>query len=223
VTSAAEAHAREILDAAFADARSTVGDAISDVRRIRARIEQLAEEAANLLRDVRREADRLTAELALDAYPSGRSGIERPRTAESEVRLESGGPKPEVAVHDFESFQPGGNGAESVATEPPVSSTFETEIIDADLEEAQADREEEFGSVPVDATVVDDVTPAVPASPEPEESEAAPAATPCDSCDASGKCSRCNGSGKRLIFRCSRCGGSGCCPVCGGPGFIWAA
>jgi hypothetical protein len=44
---------------------------------------------------------------------------------------------------------------------------------------------------------------------------------PCTDCQASGACSKCDGKGKRLLFRCSRCGGSGLCPTCGGPGFLW--
>src|SRR3954469_2672692 len=66
VISAAEAYSQEIREAARGDARVVLAEAIEDARRIRQRIDALADAASELLRDVRRDADRLTAELGFE-------------------------------------------------------------------------------------------------------------------------------------------------------------
>lgn len=215
-----------------------MADAVEDARAIRLKIDALAEAAAELLRDVRRSADRLTADLGFE--PEVVSGVVQlaPGSQDEDAQ---GAPEPEAAP----SALPDGTVApdqdrqtSAVSAEEPAGVATEEDRSGGDADAVDA---------PVDATLVEDEPEATVAAAEPVE-EQQPSSepqdeskdsagqknghgagatavkgktVPCYDCQASGACSKCDGKGKRFLFRCSQCGGSGLCPTCGGPGFLW--
>jgi hypothetical protein len=269
VISAAEAHSQEIREEARADARRVVADAVEDARAIRLRIDALADAASELLRDVRRSADRLTADLGFEpevvsgvvqltassqpeeaeqVFTAPDRAVATPAPSESEPEpVETVSPVREQDSPDSE-----GMGDDPVHDDAPVDEDADAgetagEPVDATLVEeepegvatADADSDDDQsgptdgdsnGSAPaVVAVEAADAEAGADSDAEVEsvgrrraEAVAAQGKTvPCFDCQASGACSKCDGKGKRFLFRCSQCGGSGLCPTCGGPGFLW--
>jgi hypothetical protein len=218
-----------------------LADAIEDARRIRLRIDALADAAAELLREVRRDADKLTAELGFEPellsgtvqLEPGQDGEQTDPTADQATRIhgaaaggetdtraaEPAGREPEV-VHDVETVE---EEPESAAVEPTTGEAepagAEAGIDEASPDEARSDRasgegaaETKSASEPADAIVVEDD----------ERKGREVSSVPCSACATTGQCSNCGGKGRRFLLRCTECGGSGRCRVCGGPGFVWS-
>jgi hypothetical protein len=251
-----------------------LSDAIEDARRIRQRIDALADAAAELLRDVRRDADRLTAELGFEPeLLHGVVQLDEGDSADAHAGELSGG------AATAEQAQPDTQAHEAPASDPMLDLSEPEEVTDAvvepdtgDHERLSADRPEQTTELDATAERNSGAEAGGAARPEADEdvggaaqgradeepdgnraeagtrgrsgrattpereseetdhghadTDAGDARTisePCPACDRTGRCQRCDGSGRRLLFRCSACRGSGRCNVCGGPGFIWSS
>ncbi|MCA1657417.1 MAG: hypothetical protein LC713_06890, partial [Actinobacteria bacterium] len=173
---AAEDHARSIRADAEEDARRISSEARDDSSRLRARIDAVVAPLEELLRDIRREADRVSAATPFEVETlTGAVQLDQESIASVEAPLASG--KPEAGEW---------------ATPEPEEAQAQEATGDESADAAEANIADE--QAPAAQTKAADVV-------EPAQA-GTPSTTPCSECERSGSCSTCKGRGRRLGRRC---------------------